>query len=287
MELEDIQRQIDQVVNSRNHRALPEFEGYSPFEMHRILHFTFEEHCPVQLKKLAEPQYKKIPIFAQIKYLLDLLAEKGEIKLTQKGYLPTKIVSDLYRQGFLKDRYIEEGWRKLYKETDSMIINLTRILAQISGLTRKRKGKLNLTRKGEKLIADHDALMRMIFRTFGSKFNWAYYDAYGENYIGQLGYGFTLILLGKYGSNERKDAFYAGKYFNAFPHLLESVEPSYDTFERYTTSCFSIRTFERFLDYFGLIELEKEGTWSDEVIHVKKTSLFDELITIHPHREAY
>ena len=79
MDLEETQRSIDQVMIEHNHRSIPELEGYSPFEMHQILHFTFGKDCPIQLQKLSDSDYKKIPMLNQIKYLTDLIDKSGEI----------------------------------------------------------------------------------------------------------------------------------------------------------------------------------------------------------------
>jgi hypothetical protein len=133
---------------------------------------------------------------------MDLIDKNGEIKLTSKGFLPTKIVSELYQQGFLKENHIEKGFSKLYKETDSMTVNISRILIELAGLTKKRNGKLSLTKTATKILSDNYELLRLILVTFATKFNWAYYDGYGENQIGQLGYGFTLTLLSKYGKEK-------------------------------------------------------------------------------------
>lgn len=287
MDLKDIQKQINQAMNELNNRPIPEFEGYSPFEMHQILHFTFAIDSPLKLQKLSDTDYTKIPILNQIKYLTDLIDKNGEIKLTKKGFLPTKIVSDLYSQEFLKDEPIEKGISKLYKETDSMTINLTRILVELSGLIKKRNGKLSLTKSSQKILGDNEKLLRQIFLTFTNKFNWAYYDGYGENQIGQLGYGFSLILLSKYGQEKRLDSFYAERYFKAFPRLLDSVEPNYGTLERYSTNCYSIRTFDRFLDYFGLINIEEERKGLDSIKFISKTDIYDRLIKCTPHNTQY
>jgi len=283
MDLKDIQKHIDQAMNEQNNRSILEFEGYSPFEMHQILHFTFGKDSPIQLQKLTDSDYKKIPILNQIKYLTNLIEKNGEIKLTNKGFLPTKIVSDLYQQRFLKDELIEKGISKLYKETDSMTVNLPRILIELAGLVKKRNGKLSLTKSSQKILGDNEELLRQIFLTFTNKFNWAYYDGYGENQIGQLGYGFSLILLSKYGQIKRMDSFYAEKYFMAYPKLLDSLEPSYGTLERYSTMCYSIRSFERFLDYFGLITIEEEKKGFDSIKYITKTDLYDRLIKCTPH----
>lgn len=282
MDLEDIQKHLDQEMNKQNNRSVPEFEGYSPIEMQNILHFTFEKESPLELQKLSDLEYKQIPILNQIKYLGDLIDICGELKLTNKGYLPTKIVSDLYSKGFMKDESIEKGFTKLYKETDSISVNLTRILIEISGLAKKRKGKLSLTKSSKKIFDDNEKLLRHVFLTFANKFNWAYYDGYGENQVGQLGYGFTLILLSKYGQTKRLDSFYSEKYFKAYPRLLETIEPSYGTLESYAGNCYSIRTFERFLNYFGLINIEVEAKALESFTYITKTALFDRLIKVRP-----
>lgn len=285
MDLKDIQRHIDHMMKEQNNRSIPEFEGYSPFEMHQILHFTFDENSPIKLQKLTDSDYKKIPILNQIKYLTDLIDKTGELKLTKMGFLPTKIVSAIYEQGFLKEEHIEKGISKLYKETDSLSIHLTRILIEIGGLVKKRNGKLSLTKSTKKILGDNYELLRLIIVTFATKFNWAYNDRYGENQIGQLGYGFSLILLSKYGHEKRLNSFYAERYFKAFPQLLDSVKPDYGTLEKYTTNCYSIRTFERFLDYFGLITIENEGKGLDSIKYISKTDAYDKLIKCTPHNK--
>lgn len=286
MDLKDIQRNIDQVMNEQNNRPIADFEGYSPFEMHKILHFTFAIDSPLKLQKLSDTDYTKIPILNQIKYLTDLIDKNGEIKLTKQGFLPTKIVSELYSQGFLKDEYIEKGISKLYKETDSMTINLSRILLELAGFIKKRNGKLSLTKSSEKILGNNEELLRQIFLTMTNKFNWAFYDGYGENQIGQLGYGFSLILLSKYGRERRLDSFYAERYFKAYPRLLDSIEPNYGTLERYSTNCYSVRTFDRFLNYFGLINIEEERKGLDSIKYISKTDIYDRLIKCTPHNKV-
>jgi len=58
----------------------------------------------------------------------------------------------------MKEEYIEKGILKLYKETDSMSVNLSRILIELAGLIKKRKGKISLTKtekKRFKIIFDY------------------------------------------------------------------------------------------------------------------------------------
>lgn len=280
-----MQKHIDEAIKAQNNRPTPHFEGYSPAEMHQILYYTFGAESPLQLKTATDEDYRRVPILSQVKYLAGLIEESGALKLTAKGFLPTKVVADIYQQGFLKEDHIESGISKLYKETDAITINLTRILVEMTGLVKKRNGKLSLTKKGTKIMGDDHELLRLLLLTFATKFNWAYYDGYQEERIGQLGYGFSLILLSKYGAEKRLESFYAERYFKAFPQLLQSIQPtSYRTPMEYATGCYAVRTFERFLDYFGWIEIEEEGRRLERKTYIRKTGLFDRFIQCLPHR---
>lgn len=280
--MENYYDQIERIMNERNNYGFLDFEGYAPIAMKYILLETFGDKSPIQLQKLTDSDYKLIPLLNQIKYLADLIGNIGELKLTSKGFLPPKVVADIYDQGFIKDEHIESGFSKLRKETDSLPINLTRIFIEISGLTKKRKNKLSLTKTGEKIASDNFELLRLIFNIFGFKFNWSYYNRYGENSIGQIGFGFSLILLSKYGFEKRLDNFYSEKYFKAFPQLIDNTPLSkFDTrtSEDRSANYYSYRTFERFLNYFGLINIDADK-------YITKTELFDKLINVRPYNRT-
>ncbi len=282
MDFMDIQKYAEQFMQERNSRSIPEFEGYSPTEMHQIFHFTFEAQSPLKIQKLNAEDYEKIPLLNLVKFLLQLIEKNKEIKLTEKGFLPTKFVFEIYNQGFLKEDHIEKGIVKLNKELNSMTIRLSRFLLEISGLVKKRNGKLSLTQKAKEFQEDNHKLLLLILETFSKKFNWAYFDGYGENQIGQLGFGFSMILLSKYGNEKQLATFYATKYFNAFPQFLELKVSEYETVERFISDCYSIRTFDRFFDYFGVINIETIGLGFNRVTYISKTNLFDKLIKCEP-----
>lgn len=129
-----------------------DFEGYSPSEMEFILYEFLEPKCPVQINLLAEEEYLDIPLFRQLKYLLELIANNGELKLTKRGNLPVKVVADVYSQGFLKDYWIENGYTKVYNEGRIPSIMIARELLERSPLIKKQHNKLSLTRKALKVI---------------------------------------------------------------------------------------------------------------------------------------
>lgn len=277
---EELQRYIKNKTDEENNREIADFEGYSPIEMRLILHDTFGKESPIQLNELSEADYKSIPILNQIKFLTNLIMEHGELKLTKTDCLRPEIIKEIYRQGFIKDDAIEAGITKLSREGDVLSIIITKYLLYFSGITKKRHNKLSITKKGEKLLSDNYKLLKKIFSIYCLKLDISCFDLYMNNGIGQLGVGFTLILLSKYGKNKHPDKFYSDKYFKAFPFLLEK---DYEAKEKVTANAYSLRTFDRFLDFFGLIEIEKQKKWGS-VKYISKTQLFDKLIKCMPHR---
>lgn len=70
------------------------------------------------------------------------------------------------------------------------------------------------------------------------------------------------------------------------PHFPMNTESPTDffTLEKRAHNCYSLRTFDRFLNYFGLIKIERdENKWTFDT-HITKTDLFDKLIKVKPHK---
>jgi hypothetical protein len=265
----------------------PDYENYSANEINAILYSLFDKKGPVQLKEISEDDYKKIPLYNLCAYYLRYIEKEGEMKLTAKNYLPAKLVTALYNQGYKKDLLIELSKErkelKMIREMDSESIHLTRTLCNIAGLAKLRKGKISLTAKGKKLINYPNQWFHEVLLGFATRFNWAYFDGYGENYIGQFAVGYSIIMVSKYGAEWKDNYFYSGKYFTAFPNLIddpgmEGVRSSVE----YSSDCYSIRTFNRFLDYIGVIESDLKHVNFGSAIRVKKNELFDKVFKVLP-----
>lgn len=250
--------------------------------MSNILNYTFDSDSPIQFNNLTSDEYNQMPLLRQVKHLLQILVEH-DVKLTTAGYLPPRIVKELYPLG-IGDSLIDSGSSKLSKETDSNSVILTRKISEVAGLVKVRKGILSVTNNGAKMVDDDAKLFKQLFETFCQKFNWAYFDGYPEEQIGRLGFGFSLILLSKYGNAKREDSFYAQRYFKALPMLMDGIIPTYRTVEDYCNDCYSLRTFDHFLLHFALVEIFKEQKY-DAPKFIIKTALLDKFIRILPHRE--
>ncbi|MGM0478834.1 MAG: hypothetical protein ACQERC_06395 [Bacteroidota bacterium] len=271
-----IEKKVIESLKKRGKQSVAELEGYSSNELEYILYHTFDSNSPIQILKPKQRIYRDVPLFCQVKFLLDLINEKKELKLTKRGFLPTKVVADLYGKGYMKDYFIESGITKLYRESDVQPVHVAKILLELSSLVKKQNNKLSLTSKGIKAIDKDDFIFEDIFKTFVINLNWPYFDRYSDEDIGQFGFGFTLILLDKYGDDFRGMDFYAEKYLKALDFKFKNTELKFMEDPKYI---YILRSFERFLDYFGFTEYENdEKPWQ-----VKKTELFNEIIKIRKH----
>lgn len=279
--LEELNRFLADFVQIYNNKPQREVEGYSPSEMSCILYHTFDENSPIKLQRLSEDDYARIPLLCQIKYLAQIMQKEGKIKLTSAGNLPTRIVKELYPLG-VADDLIANGISKLSKESDAISTQLTKILSKIMRIVKVRNNVMTMTQNGEKIVANHESLMKNLMVAFCLNFNKAFFDAYESEEIGNMGVGFTLLLLSKYGAKKRGVTFYGDKYFTAFPTLLEGLHPGYGTVKSMGTSCYSVRIFDRLLLHLGLVEIDGNRFSFDRKREVIKTALFDKLIKVLP-----
>jgi hypothetical protein len=268
-----------------NNIPIDDFEGFSSADMNYLVYESFSPDSPLQINKnIPDNLLDQIPFLLQIEYLLKKINDLGELKLTAKGFLPTTLVKEIYDLGLIKDYAIEKGITKLYAETSSQPINLTRLITELAGFTKKRYNKLTLTKtwRDKLLKKSRQDIFNQTFSTFAQKFNWGYFDLYSSQATGTVGFAYSLFLLSKYGDIERHVSFYSEKYLKAFPSLIDLFkdDPWVTDINRSFNSCYSIRTFDRFLDYFNLITIKSDGRqYDDSKKFIKKSPIFDEIIT--------
>ena len=197
------------------------FSGYSPAQMHCLMMNPLTEACPVRFRDLDADVCKGVPYFNLVKAMLSYIDAAGAIKLTAAGYLPPKMVKAVYGEGHLKEGAIEKEITKLTKEMDSLLIRTARIQIHLGKWIYKRHNTIRLTKLGKKMLADDTLFLRELIRVYTAKFNWAYNDRYESEHTGRFGFAYSIALLARFGQIERDANFYAGKYFQAMPLLVD------------------------------------------------------------------
>lgn len=250
-----------------NSISMDDFSGLTPNEMHELLYHPFERSSPVCLRNMLDDAIlNEVPIFLLAEEYLKIFAREKQIKLTPLGFLPKKIMVELYDKGILPDEHIEAGIFKLNREQDCISIMSMRYAMELGGLVKKQNGKLSLTKKGIMFAESQNRLQffKLFFQSFTEKFSWGYNDGYTEAPIGQFGWGFSLYLLHKFGSKPQNAGYYAQKYIAAFPQWMDYFESDevFTAKEEYI-HCYGIRVFERFSLWFGFVKVNRKNTYAD------------------------
>ena len=277
--LEALRAYLEQKKEFYNNSLAPDFEGLSPMQMHRLLREPFSETSPLNFQKADDTIFALMPFFLTIETFLHIIQREGTLKLTAKGNLPLKICAEIADKNYFKEEL--SSINKLRKEEDFMLIHTAKIIADISGLTRKANGKLNVTKNAQKILAknDRNALFQVVFQTFMSKFNWCYFDGYNSELVGSVGWAFSLYLIRKYGHEAHPLSFYADKYLAAFPTLVEKTPPrAFGSPLSDAKNAYIVRTFSRYFYWFGFVHYpEKPSFMSRENDIVFKTAVVDEI----------
>ena len=139
---EDVLKKLNERIKAEtekyNRTPVADFDFLSPEDMYNLAYKTLAPESPVQLKeKIDDSVLDRIPFLKMTEYLMTKLNTEGALKLTKTGNLPVKIVKEMYDLNLIKEWSIENGIQKLYKETDSLSINNTKLMLELSRLTKK------------------------------------------------------------------------------------------------------------------------------------------------------
>ena len=281
--LDELNKIAATVTNKYNHSANPDFEGLSPHQMNIILNKPLSPDCPVRYKTTTEPEIVvSSPVFRICLLIIEAIRAESGLKLTAKGNLPRKIVNEIYNLNIYTQKNTKYPFIKVLNELDFLPAAFTNALMKLSGLVLIRRNKLQLTKTGKDLAENPALLFQTLFTTFASNFNKGYLDGYESDNIGNLGMLYTVYLLHLFGQKQREASFYARLYFNAFPDLINEIQPHpYSNPEESAHDCFIYRTFDKGLFLFGLIEIEYTGKdYLDRKMFIKTNEIFHHVFNI-------
>ena len=262
VDLNHINQYASLIIERHNKTPRSDFNGLSPEEMHNIVHYPFSDQCVVQLNKLDKSQYEQIPLVRQALFLLNLLKEK-DLKLTKLGWLPLKVVAEMYHLG-QPEWIIEEFGAKRINEYDVPSVQMARDILHLLGWIKTRKGILSLTIKGKKSLLKEDAAANEILHFSLDGIGMHNYDGVEDDKIGNIGMAYSVWLLNKFGSKWHNGVFYQELYQKVFNFPSE-----YNIYET--------RVFERHFYWLGLVErrINKQAVfpYKDEYIKTELLSM--------------
>lgn len=258
----------------------PEFEGLTTQQVDDMIHRPMHT-SPVCIRPdIPDEVLDRIPLFRLAEAYLHIVQRDGEIKLSKLGALPKKVVVELYDLRILPEPMIEAGFYKVSAEDRWIALRSARIALQQAGIVKKVHGRITLTKWGGKLLADRDrnTLFLHFLQAYANKFNWGYNDCLPNPPIGQVAWTYTLYLLRRFGDEPRPAIFYARRYLKAFPDFLPHFENSYCSLHEMCYDCYTLRTFPRFLEWFGFVSITGDLVlYRSESVQVTPTPLLWEV----------
>jgi len=235
-----VNEHLQEIMKRHNSAPRSDFNGLSPEDMHNIMYRPFSSQCVVSLNELRKEEYERIPLVRQTLFLLNTLS-LNELKLTKLGWLPLKIVAETYHLG-QHEWIIEELKQKRINEYEAGAVWMARIILDLLGWIKTRKGMLSLTVKGRKALTDIDAAANEILRFSLIGVGLNTFDGNEDDRIGNLGMAYSVWLLNKYGYEWHLGSFYQEHYQNVF-----NFPDKYNTY--------ATRVFERLFYWLGIVEM--------------------------------
>lgn len=247
------------MIMRQNNAPRADINGLSASQMYNLINDSFGPECIVKLNRLSEEEYFRIPLVRQALSLMMMLND-SEIKLTKNGWLPLKVVAELYRIG--RPEYIIELLEvKRINEYDARAVAFVRALFEDLGWTKMRKGILSLTVKGRKAISDkEEAANQIIYSSLVGDTISTFTEIADEEPM-NTGIAYIVWLLNKFGSEWRSDDFYQNE--------LEKIFDVKDSFRLYLR-----RIFSQLFYWLGMVEEDRHRN-KTLVDYYKKTDFVD------------
>ena len=236
----------------------PQVEGaFTGTEIERLVLAPFGEDSPLLLESdLPDAALEEAPLVRDCRGFLQMLAEEAPLKLTQKGNLTKATISRLMEAGLLGARW-QRADTEARVESDMPRATVLRMLPGYAGLTRKRHGKLDLTRRGKDAVAGKmpaGELYRRVMDTHVTRYNWSFADALPPSRWVQSLFWYALYLVQEHGDEKRPSSFYGDKLALAFPFALEDfASVRYATPRELLQRAFEWRVVMGFGVEFGLM----------------------------------
>src|SRR5690554_7660823 len=225
LSLDELNAALQHKVQDSNNQPHPDFCGVRPTQMANWLYAPFHE---LQWVTISTPDsLSASPVMRYLALILDeAMAQEGSFKATSKGNLPTKLVkqaSELLPEfavaQFERDISISEFAGS--NEDKFNALHYTRVLAEVAGIIYRRGGYFHVKKDAQKQFLKHGigAFFMPMLEVTVNRYNWAYFDSYGEHINIRLFWVFMLWRIQKHSSLNQL----ASETATAFPDILTQI----------------------------------------------------------------
>ncbi len=284
MSLDELNARLAERITALNRTPRSNLLGSTPDQVQRLLADDWSGDDAIRMDTgLPAAALETAPFFRNARSFLALLDEHDGFKATQAGNLSRAAVATLLDGLDWPDGHVERvrRYNKVINEHDAGDVHHLRVLLDLAGLIKRRKGRFTITRRGADALSPHRAgeLFALLFRTWFRKLNLAYLDAMPEAPAFQNTVAFTLFRLGQVAGDWRESAGLARDV--VLPTILDEIPRALDSDDGFDRLPVMLET--RVLDPlagFGLAEVREEPgrtKWLPRRFY-RKTDLFDRFL---------
>lgn len=194
---------LRELADDYNHRPNPDIGGFTPDMLFRLYRTEWNgPDCPLAFNtELPLSAFSAAPFFMAMRNMLIMGMENGGFAQTVKGYLSRAEVAELM-EIFLSEEDIDEFFRysKVMNEADVMPIWRARIVLELAGMLRKRKGRFVVPKNKASLLKEEAAgeLAALLFTTHFRKYNLGHMTRFPDGLeMIQHDAGYVLFTIGR------------------------------------------------------------------------------------------
>jgi hypothetical protein len=201
--IDDVNAALAAATTAYNLRPQAELGGLSPAAVHALLGADWESDgsAVVLDDTLGLEELRDSLTLHNARLLMELVEEPGGVKATSAGNLPRAVVSAFLRGMRWPPDEIPEWFegKAAIPEQELFPLHRLRVLLDLAGILKRRKGVFRLTARGRELRAPERAgrLVATLFRTHFRVLNLAWLDGIGPAPAFQQTIAFTLYRFGQ------------------------------------------------------------------------------------------
>ncbi len=283
----DLNAALAGITDEYNTRRQAELGGLSPDDVHKLLgadwlspESAIQIDGSLQLEDLASSR-----TLDDARLLLDLLAGQRGVKATSKRNLPRALVVAFRERMRPRGSAMEnrnhgpEAGPRTLNEEDVWSLHTVRLLLELAGLMKLRKGVFSRTKRGENLsdVARAGELFALLLHTFFRRMNLAYLDGAASAPSFQQTIGFTFFQLHRTDHRWKRASDLVDSL--VLPALRDELPPSLFIDE---LAIILETRFLRPLEGLGLVEsreVPREPGSGIRTREWRKTALFGRVVT--------
>jgi len=283
------QKELNQLAREINSSPLADFLGLSPDEVSTLI-YPGSSNLSSILNLTTDfdlSLLSAIPALERAMVILKRVSEVGALKGTSRGFLPKKLVNEVYRTAPEPDDFIEQNVGSEGYELN--ILSLRENLMHCGWLNYERP-YFTLSDAGNEIAKrgfnQKEYLRLLQERMFGH--DWCSTDLYLELDFIQQSCFFLCFILFQQGGRQLSYETFARTYVKAFPIILESNDPEVPSplSQELIEAVLELRFIKRFARFMGLVEVIEERTLDFEQMRAQTkfatTKLFKETFKFTP-----